>query len=139
MAGATENLALDTGTLTPEQVNLILTHLPVDLTFVDEEDAVRYYSAKKDRIFARAPGVIGKRVQECHPSQSLDAVNRLLEEFKAGERDVAEFWIRQGGQFVHIRYFALRDVDGNYRGTLEVSQEVSGVRALEGERRLLDS
>lgn len=138
MAGAMENLALDTGTLTPEQVNLILTHLPVDLTFVDEEVAVRYYSATKDRIFARAPGVVGKRVQECHPSQTLDAVNRLLEEFKAGERDVAEFWIKLGAQFVYIRYFALRDVDGNYRGTLEVSQEVSGVRALEGERRLLD-
>ena len=138
MVDAKDNLALDTGTLTAEQVNLILTHLPVDLTFVDEADEVRYYSATKDRIFARAPGIIGKRVQECHPSQTLHAVNRLLEEFKAGKRDVAEVWIRQGEQFVHIRYFALRDGDGNYRGTLEVSQEVSGVRALEGERRLLD-
>jgi DUF438 domain-containing protein len=139
VVGATDSLALDTGTLTPEQVNLILTHLPVDLTFVDEEDAVRYYSATVDRIFARAPGVIGKRVQDCHPSSSLPAVNRLLEEFKAGERDVAEFWIRRGERFVHIRYFALRDAGGNYRGTLEVSQEASGIRALEGERRLLDS
>jgi DUF438 domain-containing protein len=138
VTGATENLTLDTGTLTPEQVNLILTHLPVDLTFVDEGDAVRYYSATKDRIFARAPGVVGKRVQECHPSQSLHVVDKILDEFKAGTKDVAEFWIKLGAQFVYIRYFAVRDGEGKYRGTLEVSQEVSGIRALEGERRLLD-
>ena len=139
MIDAKDNLALDTGTLTPEQVNLILTHLPVDITFVDEEDAVRYYSATKDPIFAREPAIIGKPVQECHPPKNLPAANRLLEEFKAGERDVAEFWMRQGEKFVHIRYFALRDGDGNYRGAMEVSQEVSGIRALEGERRQLDS
>lgn len=138
MADATESLALDTGTLTPEQVDLILKHLPVDLTYVDEGDAVRYYSAKKDRIFARAPGVIGKRVQECHPSQSVHVVDKILDEFKAGTKDAAEFWIELGARFVYIRYFALRDGEGNYRGTLEVSQEVSGIRALEGERRLLD-
>lgn len=138
MVDAKDNLALDTGTLTAEQVNLILTHLPVDVTFVDEADEVRYYSATKDRIFARAPGIIGKRVQECHPSKSVHVVNKILGEFKAGTRDAAEFWMTHGEQFVHIRYFALRDGDGNYRGTLEVSQEVSGVRALEGERRLLD-
>lgn len=134
-----ETLSLDTGALTPEQVNLVLKHLPVDITFVDEEDTVRYYSATAERIFPRSPAVIGRTIQNCHPPKSLHAVTRLLEEFKAGERDVAEFWIRQGEKFVHIRYFALRDVDGNYRGTMEVSQEVSGVRALEGERRLLDS
>ncbi|MEE8640074.1 MAG: DUF438 domain-containing protein [bacterium] len=134
-----ETLSLDTGALTPEQVNLVLKHLPVDITFVDEEDTVRYYSATAERIFPRSPAVIGRKVQNCHPPKSLHAANRLLEEFKAGERDVAEFWIRQGEKFVHIRYFALRDVAGNYRGTMEVSQEVSGVRALEGERRLLDS
>jgi DUF438 domain-containing protein len=110
----------------------------VDLTFVDEADEVRYYSATKDRIFARAPGIIGKRVQDCHPPKSVHVVNKILDEFKAGTRDAAEFWMMFGEQFVHIRYFALRDGDGNYRGTLEVSQEVSGVRALEGERRLLD-
>ncbi|NIT37223.1 MAG: hypothetical protein GTN49_12135 [candidate division Zixibacteria bacterium] len=115
-----------------------MKHLPVDLTFVDEADEVRYYSATKDRIFARAPGVVGKRVQNCHPSQSLHVVNKILDEFKAGSKDVAEFWIKLGAQFVYIRYFAVRDGEGKYRGTLEVSQEVSGIRALEGERRLLD-
>ncbi len=138
MVDAKDSLALDTGTLTAEQVNLMLTHLPVDLTFVDEADEVRYYSATKGRIFARAPGIIGKRVQECHPSKSVHVVNKILDEFKAGAKDVAEFWIKLGEQFVYIRYFALRDGEGSYRGTLEVSQEVSGVRALEGERRLLD-
>jgi DUF438 domain-containing protein len=139
LVDAKDNLALDTGTLTAEQVNLILTHLPVDLTFVDEEDTVRYYSATTEQIFPRSPDVLGRSVQNCHPPKNLPAANRLLEEFKAGERDVAEFWMRQGEQFVHIRYFALRDGDGNYRGTLEVSQEVSGIRSLEGERRRLDS
>ena len=138
MADAKDSLALDTGMLTPEQVDLILKHLPVDLTYVDEGDAVRYYSAKKDRIFARAPGVIGKRVQECHPSESVHVVDKILDEFKTGTKDTAEFWIKLGAQFVYIRYFALRDGEGNYRGTLEVSQEVSGIQRLEGERRLLD-
>jgi DUF438 domain-containing protein len=136
---AKDGLAFDTGTLTAEEVNLILTHLPVDITFVDERDAVRYYSATKEPVFARAPGIIGKPVQECHPPRNLPAVNRLLEEFKAGVRDVAEFWMRHGEKFVHIRYFALRDGDANYRGTMEVSQEASRIRALEGERRVLDS
>jgi len=138
MVDAKDSIALDTGALDARQLNLILTHLPVDLTFVDEADEVRYFSAKKDRIFARAPGIIGKRVQDCHPAESVHVVNRILDEFKAGTRDEAEFWIKLGEPFVYIRYFALRDADGTYRGTLEVSQEVSGIRALEGERRLLD-
>ena len=135
---AKDTLTLDTGTLTAEQVNLILTHLPVDVTFVDEKDEVRYYSATKERIFARAPGIIGKRVQDCHPPDSIHVVNRILDEFKAGAKDVAEFWMTLGEKFVHIRYFALRDGDGEYRGTMEVSQELTDIRTLEGERRLLD-
>jgi DUF438 domain-containing protein len=110
----------------------------VDITFVDEQDVVRYYSATKEPVFAREPRIIGKPVQECHPSKNLPAVKRLLKEFKTGTRDVAESWMTRGEQFVHIRYLALRDGDGNYRGAMEVSQEVSGIRALEGERRQLD-
>jgi DUF438 domain-containing protein len=135
---ARETLPLDTGALTPEQVNLILKHVPADLTFVDEEDIVRYYSAGAERIFPRSPAIIGRKVQNCHPPESLHVVNRILEEFKAGRRDVAAFWIRRGERFIYIRYFALRDADGAYRGTLEVSEDVSDVPALEGERRLLD-
>jgi DUF438 domain-containing protein len=133
-----EALPLDAGALTPEQLNLILTHMPADLTFVDEEDVVRYYSAGADRIFPRSPAVIGRKVQNCHPPKSLHVVERILKEFKDGRKDVAAFWIRQGERFVYIRYFALRDAGGAYRGTLEVTEDVSDARALEGERRLLD-
>ena len=116
----------------------MLTHLPVDLSFVDENDEVRYYSATPERIFPRSPAVIGRKVQNCHPPKSMDKVQQILDDFRAGTRCVAEFWIQMQGKFIHIRYFALRDEDGAYRGCLEVSQEVSGIRALEGQKRLLD-
>lgn len=131
-------IPLDTGLLTLEQVNLLLTHLPVDLTFVDENDTVRYYSEGKERIFPRSPGVIGREVQNCHPPKSLHLVNRILEAFRNGTRDVAEFWIEMQGRFIHIRYFALRDTQGHYKGCLEVSQDVTAIRNLQGERRLLE-
>ena len=131
-------LALDTGALSVEQVNLLLTSLPVDISFVDENDTVVYYSATRERIFPRTPGVIGRKVQNCHPPKSLDTVNRVLDAFRAGLRDTAEFWIESGGKFIHIRYFALRGGGGEYRGCLEVSQDVTGIRALRGEKRLLD-
>jgi DUF438 domain-containing protein len=131
-------LALDTGVLSAEQVNLLLTNLPVDISFVDENDTVVYYSATRERIFPRTPGVIGRKVQNCHPPKSLDTVTQILAAFRDGSRDVAEFWIEMNGKFVHIRYFALRDNAGKYRGSLEVSQDVTGIRALRGEKRLLD-
>jgi DUF438 domain-containing protein len=131
-------IALDTGVLRADQINLLLTHLPVDVSFVDENDTVVYYSATPDRIFPRTPGVIGRRVQNCHPPKSVDVVARILKAFHSGERDAAEFWIESQGRFIHIRYFALRDGGGTYRGCLEVSQDVTGIRALQGERRLLD-
>ena len=134
-----EGLELDTGALTPDQINLLLAHLPMDVTFVDENDVVRYFSqGRKERIFTRTASIIGRKVQNCHPPSSVHVVTGLLDEFKRGARDVAEFWIPMGGKFVHIRYFALRDAEGKYRGTLEVSQDVAAIRALEGERRLLD-
>jgi len=131
-------IALDTGALTAGQIDLMLTHLPVDISFVDETDTVIYYSGTADRIFPRTPGVIGRKVQNCHPPKSVDVVERILEAFRSGERDVAEFWIESGGKFIHIRYFALRDEAGTYKGTLEVSQDATGIRRLQGERRLLD-
>jgi DUF438 domain-containing protein len=132
------SLNLDTGRLSPEQVNLLLTHLPVDISFVDEKDEVAYYSQTPERIFPRSPGIIGRRVQNCHPPKSVDTVERILSEFKAGNRDESEFWIQMRGRFLHIRYFAVRDTEGQYRGCLEVSQDVTDIRALDGERRLLD-
>jgi DUF438 domain-containing protein len=131
-------LDLDTGALTPEQVNLLLKNLPVDITFVDEADTVRYFSAGAERVFPRSPGVIGRKVQNCHPPDSVHMVNRILESFRKGERQVAEFWIQSRSRFIHIRYFALRDEAGRYKGCLEVSQDVSEARRLEGEQRLLD-
>lgn len=131
------SLNLDTGQLTAEQVNLILTHLPIDISFVNENDEVVYYSQTAERIFPRSPGVIGRKVQNCHPPKSVGIVEKILQEFKAGNKDSAEFWIQMKGRFIHIRYFAVRDRYGNYRGALEVSQDITGIRKLEGERRLL--
>ena len=130
-------LDVQTGKLTLEQINLIMTNLPVEVSFINENEEVIYYSDTKERIFPRSPGVIGRKVQRCHPPKSLDKVMEIIEAFKAGQKDVAEFWINMGGKFVHIRYFAIRDSSGNYRGTLEVMQDVSSIRALEGERRLV--
>jgi DUF438 domain-containing protein len=135
VAGA---LVLDTGHLTLAQINLMLTHLPVDLTFVDENDRVAYYSEGPERIFPRSPAVIGREVRNCHPPKSVHIVNKILDAFKSGSRGTAEFWIELGGKFIYIRYFAVRDAQGNYRGTLEVSQDLTQIRKLEGRQRLLD-
>lgn len=132
------SLNLDTGQMTPEQVNLVLTHLPVDISFVNENDEVVYYSQTKDRIFPRSPGIIGRKVQNCHPPKSVDMVEKILDAFKKGEKDSAEFWIQMKGQFIHIRYFAVRDNYGRYKGTLEVSQDITDLRSLSGQKRLLD-
>ncbi len=129
---------LSTGALTREEVDLLLTHLPVDVTYVDAEDRVRFFSQTRERIFPRSPAIVGRKVQQCHPPASVHRVQRILDDFRAGRRDVAEFWIQMKGRFIHIRYFALRDRQGKYRGTLEVTQDVTHIRALEGERRLLD-
>jgi DUF438 domain-containing protein len=131
-------LPLDTGHLTLEHINLILTHLPVDISFVNVNDEVMYYSDTAERLFPRSPGVIGRKVQKCHPPTSVHVVDRILNEFKAGKKNVAEFWIQLSGKFIHIRYFAVRDATGTYKGTLEVSQDIIPIKKLEGERRLLD-
>ncbi len=137
-AVAVRRLPLDTGALTPEQVNLLLRNLPLDVTFVDENDEVRYYSATPERLFPRSPGIIGRKVQNCHPPDSVHVVTRILDSFRSGEKDVAEFWLRLGDKLAHIRYFAMRDASGTYRGTLEVSQNIAPIQALSGERRLLE-
>ena len=117
---------------------MLLTNLPVDVTYVDANDEVRFFSATKERIFPRSPAIIGRKVQKCHPPASVDKVQAIVNDFREGRRDEAEFWIQLGGKFIHIRYYAIRDEQGGYQGTLEVSQDVTHIRALEGERRLLD-
>ncbi len=131
-------LSLSTGALTQKQVNLMMTHLPVDVTFVDEHDQVRYFTQGRERIFDRSPAIIGRSVTKCHPPQSVHKVEIILNDFRSGKRDVAEFWIQMAGNFIHIRYFALHDAEGAYRGCIEVSQDVTHIRSLEGEQRLLD-
>ncbi len=128
---------LDCGQLEAAVVNALLKHLPVDMTFVGPDDRVKYFSQTEERIFPRSEGIIGREVSKCHPPKSVHMVEEILARFKNGERDTAEFWIELGGRFIHIRYFAVRD-DGRYLGCLEVSQDVTAIRALEGQQRLLD-
>jgi DUF438 domain-containing protein len=124
--------------LTPAQIDLMLRNLPVDVTFVDENDRVCYYSDTPHRIFPRSPAIVGRAVQNCHPPKSVHIVNDILQNFREKKKKAAEFWIQMGGSFIHIRYFPLYDENGSYKGVIEVSQEVSGIRQLEGEKRLLD-
>ncbi|KJR96931.1 MAG: hypothetical protein VR65_26165 [Desulfobulbaceae bacterium BRH_c16a] len=131
-------LEMETGRMSLEMINLMLTNLPVDISLVDENDKVVYYSDSPDRSFPRSPAVIGRSVQNCHPPDSVENVNRILDAFRKGEKRTAEFWISFGGKFIHIRYFALFDRQSRYRGCLEVTQDVTEIRALEGEKRLLD-
>ncbi|NLI73936.1 MAG: DUF438 domain-containing protein [Euryarchaeota archaeon] len=127
-----------TGKLTAEEVNMIFNALPVEITYVGEDDRVRYFSTPAERIFIRTEAVIGRKVQNCHPSKSLHAVQKIVGEFKSGERDEAEFWINMEGKKIHIRFYPIRDKSGNYRGAVEVVQNVTGIMELEGEKRLLD-
>lgn len=128
----------DEGYLTPEHVNFIFKFLPVDITYVDENDIVIFYNRGEDRVFPRSAGIIGREVKFCHPPKSVDQVLKILEEFKAGRQDTAEFWIQFKGRFIHIRYFAVRDEEKNYKGVIEMSQDVTDIRKLEGDKRLLD-
>lgn len=136
-AGNGKLLPLDTGALSLHELNRLLLHLPIDITFVDKDDVVRYFSAGPERIFVRTPAVIGRKVQNCHPPASVHVVNRILDDFKSGRRDSVEFWLPFQGRFVHIRYFAVRDEHGAYMGALEVTQDITRIRELQGERRLL--
>jgi uncharacterized protein len=131
-------LAVETGALSLEQINLIITHLPFEMSFVDENDEVRFYSNTPQRLFPRSPAAIGRKVQNCHPASSLHIVQRIVDSFRAGTQDVAEFLITFKERLVNIRYFAVHDSAGKYRGTLEVVQDVTDIQSLAGERRLAD-
>jgi DUF438 domain-containing protein len=136
--GIEDKTHYDEGYLTPAQVNSIFRILPVDITYVNENDQVVFYNRGEDRVFPRSAGIIGREVKFCHPPKSVDQVLRILEEFKAGTQDLAEFWIQFKGKFIHIQYFAVRDEDRTYRGVIEMSQDVTHIRELEGQQRLLD-
>lgn len=129
---------LGTGKVSVEQIKLIFNHLPVDITFVDEHNKVCYFSTPPHRIFPRTVAIIGREVSNCHPPESVHIVEQIVESFRSGEQDHSDFWIKMRGQFILIQYFAVRDEANVYRGVLEVSQEISGIRSLEGEKKLLD-
>jgi len=131
-------ISLPTGRFTLKELMAVLNTLPVDITFVDKKDRVRYFSDSKERIFVRTKSVLGRKVQHCHPPQSVDVVEKILKSFKEGQRDSVDFWIDFNGKFVYIRYFAVRDKQGRYLGTLEVTQDIKEIQKLEGEKRLLD-
>src|SRR5690349_4612424 len=134
---AAQAVQFPTGALSFEQLLGIFQALPVDITFVDRDDRVAFFSEGPDRVFARSRAIIGREVKHCHPPKSVHVVERIVDDFKAGRQSVAEFWIELRGRFVHIRYFAVRDPAGAYLGTLEVTQDLTSLRALQGERRLL--
>ena len=124
--------------LESEIIEFMLNSLPVEISFVDENDEVSYFNKNGDRIFPRPRSVIGKKVHQCHPKKSLNKVIEIVEAFKNGKRDVAKFWINLNGRLIYIRYFAVRDNTGKYLGTLEVSQDITDIKKIEGEKRLLD-
>ena len=130
-------ITLPSGSLKNEELLAILNKLPVDLTFVDKEDKVKYFSQGEERIFSRNRAILNRDVKMCHPPSSVSVVEQILDDFKSGKQDRAPFWIQMKGQFIHIEYFALRDDEGNYLGTLEVSQNLTEKRNLEGEQRIL--
>jgi len=121
-----------------EKLEAILDALPVEVSFVDEDDTVRYYSKGDKRIFRRTPAVIGKKVQNCHPKESVHKVEQVISDLKSGKSDVAEFWIDLQGRKIYIRYFAVRDKAGKYLGVLEVTQDITDIQKITGEKRLLD-
>ncbi len=125
------------GSLTPTEMRTILNTIPFDLTFVDADDTVRYFTQGRERIFDRNRAIIGRKVQMCHPPSSVHIVQKIIDDFKSGKARRAPFWITLRGKFIHIEYFAIRDDDGTYLGTLEVSQDLTEKRALSGEQRLI--
>ncbi len=128
----------DEGHMTVEQVNMLFKTLPLDLTYVDENDKVIFYNRGEERLFPRSPGIIGRDVRFCHPPKSVGTVLQILAEFRKGTKSTAAFWINYKERLIYIRYFAVRDADKNYRGVIEMSQDITDIKTIEGQRRLLD-
>jgi DUF438 domain-containing protein len=131
-------MQFENGNLTKQQLDALLNTLPVEITFIDENDTVCFFNKPEKVIFVRFKGVIGRKVQNCHPAASLGTVNKILESFKTGKKNIAEFWIDMSDRKIYIRFFAVRDNAGKYLGTMEIVQDVTGIQTLQGEKRLLD-
>ncbi len=130
-------MVFETGSISKIELESVLNTLPVDITFVDKDDKVRYFSQSKDRIFPRTKTVIGRSVQKCHPPKSVHVVNQILNDFRKGSRDSAEFWIQLKERLIYIRYYAVRGKNRNYLGCLEITQDITDIKKIEGEKRLL--
>jgi hypothetical protein len=132
-----ESIFLDTGSFSAKELATLLNSLPIDITFVDKDDKVRYFSQSKDRIFVRTKAIIGRTVQKCHPEKSVHLVEQILSDFKQGKREVAEFWLTLNERLIYIRYFPLRNEKDEYLGCLEVTQDITDIKKIKGEKRLL--
>ena len=128
----------DEGYMTVEQVNLLLKTLPIDITFVDEHDKVIFYNRGEERVFPRSAGIIGREVKFCHPPKSVGTVLKIVEAFRNGTQNEANFWLNFRGRLIYVRYFAVRDAQKNYKGVIEMSQDITDIKTIEGERRLLE-
>lgn len=134
----TSEIQFETGNLTKNEMEAILDTLPVDISFIDKDDRVKYFNKAEKRIFVRTKAVLGRSVQLCHPQKSVHIVNKIIEAFTNGEKNTAEFWIAMNERLIHIRYFAVRDKNGKYLGTMEVTQDLTDLKKIEGQKRLLD-
>lgn len=132
-----ETLKFKTGSVSTKEIKLIFDTLPVDVTFINKDDEVKYFNKLNTRIFKRSPSIIGLKVQNCHPRKSPDKVQQILDDFKAKKRRVAEFWINLNNRLIYIRYFPVYDSMNEYTGCLEVSQDITDIKKIEGEKRLL--
>lgn len=135
-AGGT--ITLPTGKLTVQELTHLLNALPIDITFVGKDDTVRYFSESAERIFARTRAIIGREVSDCHPPNSVHVVEQIVSDFKSGKKSQEDFWIHMGDLYVLIRYYAVRDENGEYLGTMEVTQDIAPIQAIEGQKRLMD-
>ena len=131
-------IQFDSGTFEKDTLEAMLNTLPIDITFVNADDNVQYFSQSPERFFVRSKSVIGREVRKCHPQKSVDKVEQILNDFRNGERDKAEFWINLSGKLIYIRYFPVRDQDGKYLGCLEVTQDITEIQKIQGQKRLLD-
>ncbi|MGI6092918.1 MAG: DUF438 domain-containing protein [Veillonellaceae bacterium] len=131
-------IKFDTGLLTPKEIDLIFKHLPIDITYVDKDDVVKFFSATPDRVFARTRTIIGRKVENCHPPDSVHIVESIVNDFKSGKKNNEDFWIKMGDKYVYIRYFAVRDENGEYVGTVEVTQDIKPIQGISGEKRIMD-
>jgi DUF438 domain-containing protein len=128
----------DEGYMTVEQVNLMFKIMPLDLTYVDENDKVIFYNRGEERVFPRSAGIIGREVRFCHPPKSVGTVMKILAEFRKGTKNESSFWINYKDRLIYIRYFAVRDANLNYKGVIEMSQDITDIKKIEGEKRLLE-